>query len=700
MARGRKPANTITSTTWEDIFWKNLPQYINILNNYLNSIGFELIEVSNVLDKLSFKIPKGLISKEIKFEGKHPVISQSKEFIIGYSNRTELLIDSDFPLIVYGDHSKTIKYVEKPFIIGADGVKILKPIKSFNEKFFYYFLHGVITDTKDYGRHFSLLRKGLMPKITDIELQMAIVNFLDDLNKNLIKENRIYFNNEIESKIYNLQTNQLKQIDILNELTHQLDLIKQLRQAFLREAIQGKLIPNDELRITNEETGQQLLAKIKAEKAHLIKEKKLKKEKELSSISEEEIPFEIPEHWVWCRLGDILEHTFYGPRFSNSDYVKEGIPTIRTTDMSVKGIIALKNAPMIKLNIQSKIDLYKIEYNDLLITRTGSIGTMALFKSDYLAIPSAYLIRCRFLVNQMADYLFRVLKTDYSLNYFGLNTKTGTRPNINAVSISNLIIPIPPLHEQEQIVAKLEKLMTFCEDLEQSIKESQGYNEMLLQQVLREALQPKVETKVITLESRKIEQPLKTILAGHIINLNNTTDFGRVKFQKLLYLTEYCCKIDFDSHYVKKAAGPYDDELIKKIEVDFARLRFYNVVQDKTETKRVRYTALSGAKEIENLFLENYPDESSKINNLLMKLRPLSWGECEVVATIYAVWNNRIIKNEPVTDDLLYNDFMAWDAQKIKYKDIFYKKLFWMKEENIIADGWGKYVDKPSIKMS
>ena len=83
------------------------------------------------------------------------------------------------------------------------------------------------------------------------------------------------------------------------------------------------------------------------------------------------------------------------------------------------------------------------------------------------------------------------MKSNYCLDFFGLNTKTGTRPNINAVSITSLIIPLPPLHEQEQIVTKLEELMVFCDGLEQSIKDSQGYNEMLLQQVLREALQPK-----------------------------------------------------------------------------------------------------------------------------------------------------------------------------------------------------------------
>ena len=486
--------------------------------------------------------------------------------------------------------------------------------------------------------------------------------------------------------------------DISSELTHQLDLINQLRQAFLREAMQGKLVKSN----NPKETGQQLLAKIKAEKINLIAEKKLKKEKELPSITDEEISFEIPEYWTWCRLRDIC--TIKGGKRVPNGYSLLKKPTpyvyLRVSDMK-NGTISDKDLHYIDEDVYQGIKQYTISKDDIYMTIVGgTIGKCGLIPEEFHNMnltENAAKITPLF-VNKI--FLWQCLASPFCQSQIIDKTKQVGVQKMALNRFSSSLIALPPFQEQEQIVAKLEELMSFCDGLEQSIKESHGYNEKLLQQVLREALQPKAETKEITLESRKIGQPLKTILAGHIINLNNTTDFGRVKFQKLFYLTEYCCKIDFDSNYVKKAAGPYDDELIKKIEVDFARLRFYNVVQDKTETKRVRYTALPGAKEMENLFLENYPEESLKINNLLMKLRPLNWGECEVVATIYAVWNNRIIKNEPVTDDLLYNDFMAWDAQKIKYKDIFYKKLFWMKEENIIADGWGKYVDKPNIKTS
>ena len=106
---------------------------------------------------------------------------------------------------------------------------------------------------------------------------------------------------EIRKKI-NLLKKDTFTIDF--ELTNQLNLIKQLRQSFLREAMQGKLVSN---KTKDGKTGAELLAEIQAEKEKLIKEKKIKKSKPLPPISKEEIPFEIPENWVWCRLGETGE---------------------------------------------------------------------------------------------------------------------------------------------------------------------------------------------------------------------------------------------------------------------------------------------------------------------------------------------------------------------------------------------------------
>lgn len=288
---------------------------------------------------------------------------------------------------------------------------------------------------------------------------------------------------EICRNFFNLQFGTAQ---INNELTHQLDLIKQLRQAFLREAMQGKLVGSAQLKVGSE-TGHDLLAKIKAEKAQLIAEKKLKKEKELPSINEDEIPYEIPEHWAWCRLGEIAElksGNQYAYPISDS-----GIMYIKVGDMNTVG-----NEYEIKISNNYYEEKF-VKSNDLI--KIGSI----IFPKRGGAIATnkrRKVLKAPILVD--SNIMATIPNNNIDFNYFfqWFNSvdlsklgNEGVIPQVNNKDLNPLLIPLPPFHEQEQIVAKLEELMAFCDGLEQSIKESQGYNDKVLQQVLREALQVK-----------------------------------------------------------------------------------------------------------------------------------------------------------------------------------------------------------------
>ena len=280
--------------------------------------------------------------------------------------------------------------------------------------------------------------------------------------------------------------------ELTSELTHQLDLIKQLRQAFLREAMQGKLVRSSELGVGSE-TGHELLAKIKVEKAQLIAEKKLKKEKELPPITADEIPFEIPEHWAWCRLGEISNiQRGSSPRpKGDSRYFAKSQTSYNWITIS---------------DISSFCEGNKLKQTREYLTEEGSKHSRFVDKNEFIiAVSGSTTGKCcltgidGFIYDGLAvvKQINSNLPSEFLMNYMTYlyahinNSKSGASfPNINTDFLNNLIYPIPPLHEQEQIVAKLEELMAFCDGLEESIKESQGYNEKLLQQVLREALQP------------------------------------------------------------------------------------------------------------------------------------------------------------------------------------------------------------------
>lgn len=709
MGKGRK--QTINNNSdWVNVFFNSVGTYVNIINTEFSKT-YPLEPLSNYI-----KIGGGYAFKTSEYKKAGVPIIRISDFnnelidvsnCVYYNEDDSLskyeLNESDIIICLTGGTIAKLGIVQKGlgklYMNQRVGKFIVLDESKFEKEFVYWIARSVQSIIKNLAWGAAI--PNVSPKqieqlkfsIPSVKIQKQIIGFLNDLKNNSLSKDS-YFDKKIESKIIELQENQFTGINISSNLVYQLDLIKELRQAFLREAMQGKLVKST----NTAETGQQLLAKIKAEKAKLVVEKKIKKEKELPSIKDGDIPFEIPKHWAWCRLGEVSFDVSYGTS-QKADDISE-IPVLRMGNITSDGRILYSNLKYVSANIKDLPNLY-LKDNDLVFNRTNSyelVGKCGVFENKDAFTLASYLIRVRLIKDINSKFISNYINSSFC-------RKTQIEPqiiqqngqaNFNGTKLSNIIIPFPPFHEQEQIIAKLEELMAFCDDLEKSIKESQNYNNMLLQQVLREALQPKNEPKIINITNRKIENPLKTILAGHIINLNNTTDFGRVKFQKLLFLTEYICKIDFDSNYIKKVAGPYDEVLIKNIEEDFNRMRFFNVVQDNTDNKRVRYHALAGATELETLFLENFSDESVRINNTLLKFRPLSWGECELIATLYAVWNNRIIKNELITDELLYSDFMAWDAQKKKYHSVFHKWLFWMKDERIIPDGWGKYIGKPN----
>ena len=272
---------------------------------------------------------------------------------------------------------------------------------------------------------------------------------------------------------------------ISEEFSKQIDLIKQLRQAFLREAMQGLLVKTE----TNGETGAQLLEKIKAEKAQLIKEKKLKKEKELLPISEEEIPFEIPENWTWCRLGEVCSKIGSGSTPKGSNYSLIGLPFFRSQNVHDKGLI-YDDIKYITTDVQKQMNGTIVLSNDILLNITGgSMGRCAYVPSDFVEgnVSQHVCIIRPLSMNNL--FIHKLILSPYFQQLIFSSTTGAGREGLPKYNLEQFIIPLPPLHEQHQIVAKLDELMAFCDGLEESIKASQDLNEKLLQEVLREALQ-------------------------------------------------------------------------------------------------------------------------------------------------------------------------------------------------------------------
>lgn len=271
------------------------------------------------------------------------------------------------------------------------------------------------------------------------------------------------------------------------ELNFQLTLLKKLRQQILQDAVQGKLVPQD----PNDEPASELLERIKAEKEKLVREQKIKKEKPLPLIAHEEIPFEIPENWVWCRLGVICTKITDGTHHSPPNTESGEFKYITAKNIKDEGI-DLSNITYVSREVHKEIyNRCNPEIGDILYIKDGAttgIVTINNLPEEFSMLSSVALLKLPKVIHN--KYLMYVMRSPfyYSATRNDMYGVAITRVTLNKINYS--ILPLPPLNEQHRIVTKVEQLMRLCDELEQSIQQNQKYTQELLQVVLKETLEP------------------------------------------------------------------------------------------------------------------------------------------------------------------------------------------------------------------
>jgi len=256
--------------------------------------------------------------------------------------------------------------------------------------------------------------------------------------------------------------------NITNELTHQKALLKKLRQSILQDAVSGKLTEQWRAENPVTESAAELLKRIQSEKAELVKAGKIKKQKPLPPVKAEEIPFDLPESWVWCRLGEIV-HISSGDGLISSNMEKDGqIPVF-----GGNGINGYHNS-------------YNVTKPTIVIGRVG-----ALCGSIHLTPSKAWITDNAFITsfdqqNINIEWLIKIL---IAVDLRSKARETA-QPVISGQRVYPILIPLPPLAEQQAIVAKVEALLKHCDQLETEISASEQNSQMLLQTVLKEAFNP------------------------------------------------------------------------------------------------------------------------------------------------------------------------------------------------------------------
>lgn len=306
---------------------------------------------------------------------------------------------------------------------------------------------------------------------------------------------------------------------------------KQLKNSILQWAIQGKLVPQD----PNDEPASVLLDKIRQEKERLIKEKKIKRDKNASIIYrgednsyyekilatrevkciDEEIPFDVPQGWEWERWGNIAQTIQYG---YNAPALEHGvIKMVRISDIQ-ENCVLWDNVPYCLID-ENDIDTYLLKVNDILFARTGgTVGKSFLVEEvPEKAIYAGYLIRTRYSSLLNPRYMKSFMESQLYWEQLKNGTIATAQPNCNGKTLAKMLLPIPPTNEQYRIVEKLTQLSSFldnyglCQDrlnlLNKEIKEQ--FKKSILQEAIQGKLVPQLTeegTAQDLLEQIKIEK--------------------------------------------------------------------------------------------------------------------------------------------------------------------------------------------------
>ncbi|WP_408901161.1 restriction endonuclease subunit S [Photobacterium piscicola] len=259
--------------------------------------------------------------------------------------------------------------------------------------------------------------------------------------------------------------------------------VKKLRELILELAVRGKLVPQD----PSDEPASVLLERIAAEKAQLVRDKIIPRTKALPELLDSDIPNDLPTGWSIVRLGNLTSKLGSGstPRGGKTAYVEEGVPFLRSQNIRNEGI-KLDDIAYIPMETHQKMEKTKVLPNDVLLNITGaSLGRSTIFpESLYEANVSQHVTIIRLIESKMSSFIhLGILSPMVQKLVWGRQVGMAIE-GLSKKVLEMFEFPVPPLAEQHRIVAKVDELMTLCDQLEQQTEASIEAHQLLVSTLL------------------------------------------------------------------------------------------------------------------------------------------------------------------------------------------------------------------------
>lgn len=392
----------------------------------------------NVVSDRGFRIKQ----KDYLPEGKVRVIDQGEGLVGGFTDCIEATIKASPPVIVFGDHTRRFKYVEFPFAVGADGVKLFSPNGCWEPHFLFYQLSSAKLEDRGYGRHYQHLRKlafVLPPRAEQTRIVEKLESLLADL----------------DAGVAELKAAQRK--------------LARYRQSLLKAAVEGALTAEWREANAPQETGAQLLARILRERRARFEQKHgpKKKYKEPVAPNTAQLPA-LPQGWVWATI-DQVGDVQLGKMLDKKKH-KNGKPLPYLRNINVRWD-AINTNDLLSMNFEdNELDRFGLQKGDVLACEGGEPGRAAICGAEHEGLKyQKALHRIRlfglYMPKLLVSYLEHCAKNGkLEKRFTGTTVKHFTRE-----SFIELPVPLPPLAEQHQVLTHLDTALSACKAQESAV---------------------------------------------------------------------------------------------------------------------------------------------------------------------------------------------------------------------------------------
>ncbi|WP_313055083.1 restriction endonuclease subunit S [Pseudomonas lopnurensis] len=477
--------------------------------------------------------------------------------------------------------------------------------------------------------------------------------------------------------------------------------VAELRKAILQLAVMGKLVPQD----PSDQPASELLKEIEAEKQWLVEEGKIKRPKPLPPVTEEEKTYALPQGWEWVRLGEIgVWKSGSTPSRSNSAFYGGDIPWVKSGEVKQRHIRHAEET--ITQTALNKCSLHINDIGSILVAMYGAnIGEVGILEIE--AATNQAVCACKTYASFEKSYLLYLIT---SLKPYFLSQGAGAaQPNISREKIVGTVFPLPPLAEQRRIVATIDELMALCRFLEHQIDAATSKQAELLNALIH------AQSQINTAEESQSASILKTqvidlatyraAIGCYAVNkLANAQYFGRTAAAKVMYLAHAHVGLELNLKPEREAAGPLDTWIY-----DFERQgqgKGWFEVNEKTLAsgrKKTEYRCLSALSEpaakAETLMS---PRQKAEFDRLIYALADKKTEEVEIIATLFAVWNDFLIDGVQPRDEQIISDVREnWHERKARFTPVELARwLDWLRRENIIPQGLPpRTVQQPRLSL-